>query len=47
MFTALETEEDWQNIKVVKTISKFPNLQKLIYRHFLTNIDFQNVFRNY
>ena len=39
-FTVLITEPDWPNIKVIKQLSRFPNMTKIFCRHFLTNIDF-------
>ena len=46
-FHVLETEKDWPNIKVVKLLARFPNMSKVFCRHFLTNMDFQNIFRSY
>ena len=46
-FGVLETEKDWPNIRVVKLLARFPNMSKVFCRHFLTNIDFQNIFRSY
>ena len=36
-----------KTINVVKLISMFPNIEHILYRHFMTNMDVKNNFRMY
>ena len=43
----MDTKVNAKTIDVIKLTNIFPNLSEIVFRHFLTNTDIKNSFRNY